>query len=658
MKTAILTVCGFLVSCSDKMDNPVGPDPQPTPAEQQAFDFDADIDKSVAPGVNFWQYAVGNWLNQHTANPGKEGTTAAAANFSREWVKTTVNATCSDPVLAALCQRASRGQFDFDHNVAELHKLTDRIMALKTREEVLREMGHLMAKGYSTAIEWKLMGNRKEMYLMFSPKQFFGYKNLEKTLRELKYSEAVIADLMSLAQEFYVDAKQEDEGSQSVRDYRYWQQPDNLRRIIPFSQYAGRATKTRAGIATAGELIAEGMGLDTKHIKLSDESVIDLLEALENDLLDKATMEDVKKKMLLSVVGRDYPLIQLKKEADVADFVYGSGLPAINYQLSSLYCQQNVTAEAKAYVAAMCEEFRSRFAQRLDRLEWLSDATRQRAHKKLQAVVFIAGEPNEWNRDFFVTGMPDGLTCYESALWVLSEGAKAMLQKLPGDYSYAKLCYVQISALPAWIDNALYAPAYNCVYMPALNMISPVTNPSYGDAYNYAVLGASTIGHELTHGFDNDGSKTNEDGIYEQWWAPADLTEFKKRQQLMIDHFSQFMMGDRRTDGELTLGENIADQGGLNMALDIIRDKARQRGLDAAATREQLHRLFLGWAQAWKNNADMATYQANMDEYDEHAQNPVRVNGQVTLQNDWYELFDVREGQPLYVAPAKRFAIW
>ncbi len=126
----------------------------------------------------------------------------------------------------------------------------------------------------------------------------------------------------------------------------------------------------------------------------------------------------------------------------------------------------------------------------------------------------------------------------------------------------------------------------------------------------------------------------------------------------MIDHFNQLKIGDRPVDGSLTLNENIADQGGMNMALDIIKDRARQKGLGEQATREELRRLFLGWAQAWKSNRDLAIYYKKMDGKDVHAQYPVRVNGQVSLISDWYELFDVREGQKLYVAPEKRFYIW
>lgn len=653
MMAAIMTVCGPLVSCSEH-DNPVAADDV-----QQTYQYESDVDKGVAPGDDFWQYAVGSWLSEHQANPGESGTNEEADAKGEAWLEAMTTASSADPLVAELCRRVSNVQAEFDGSVARLHKTIDRIEAITTREELFTEMGRLMGQGYPVAIDWEVNGNKERLYVVFQDASYSEYDELEGRLRELKFSEEQISGLMAVAKQFYRDVKKSDGAPrQSIHDRSYWQNADNVRRLIPMSTYLSRAAKTRADGSTAAELLLKGMDLSADHVMLSDKKVMDFFSSYDELAATAQGLDIIKKLMQLGIVQRDYPILDILSVKDLFEFINEGRLRPVHYQLSKIFYEQMVSAEALNYVRTMADEFRNCFARRLDRLDWLSDATRQRAHKKLQAMDFILGLPQEWDEDFFLKRLPDGLTFYESVLWILHEGDRIVLRKQLGKSTPGSI-YIQLcNDMPAWVNNAQYSPNFNCIYLPGNSLIAPMVDTSLGDGYNYGVLGASTIGHEMTHGFDNIGSKYNEMGLVENWWEPADTLEFKRRKQAMIDHFNQLKIGDRPVDGSLTLNENIADQGGMNMALDIIKDRARQKGLGEQATREELRRLFLGWAQAWKSNRDLAIYYKKMDGKDVHAQYPVRVNGQVSLISDWYELFDVREGQKLYVAPEKRFYIW
>lgn len=653
MMVAILTVCGQLLSCSE-YDNPV-----PADDVQQAYQYESDIDNGVAPGDDFWQYALGSWLREHQANPGKSGTNEDADAKGEAWVYGVVTPSSVDPLIAELCRRVSNAQAELDSSVTELHKTIDRIEAINTREELFTEMGRLMGQGYPACMDWEVDGNRERQYVVFQSAYYYGYDKLEDRLRELKFSEGQISGLMAVAKEICQDVKESDGARwQSIHDVSYWQNADNVRKLIPMNAYLASAAKTRAGGSTVAELLIKGMDVSADNVMLSDEQVAALLNIYDVLAATSVGMDYIKKCMQLGVVQHDYPILKHASAKDLAMFIKDGGLKPVHYQLSKLFCEQMVSAEALNYVRTMTEEFRSCFARRLDRMEWLSDATRQRAHKKLQAVDFVLGSPKEWDENFFIKSLPDGLSYYESVLWILKEGDRIVLRRQLGSSTPNTIYFELCNSLPAWKNNALYTPSFNSVYLPGLSLIAPLVNPSLGDNYNYCVLGASTIGHELTHGFDNMGSKYNEMGLSENWWEPQDTIEFQRRQQAMVEHFNQYKIGDRSIDGKLMLGENIADQGGINMALEIVKDRARQKGLSEQATREELRRLFLGWAQAWKSNAGLDQYYKDIDRKDVHPPFPIRVNGQVSLISDWYDLFDVKAGQKLYVAPEKRFCIW
>jgi len=205
--------------------------------------------------------------------------------------------------------------------------------------------------------------------------------------------------------------------------------------------------------------------------------------------------------------------------------------------------------------------------------------------------------------------------------------------------------------------NAYYNPVKNEIVFPAAILQPPFFNADADDAVNYGAIGA-VIGHEIGHGFDDQGRRFDGDGKLRDWWKPADETEFQKRAKLLVDQFNSFSpIAGMNVNGELTLGENIGDLGGLSIAYRAY--KISLAGKDGPVidglTGDQ--RFFMGWAQAWRAKA-REEYLRRQVLADPHAWAEFRANGPVSNIPAFYTAFDVKPGDKMYRDPAMRVKIW
>ena len=207
-------------------------------------------------------------------------------------------------------------------------------------------------------------------------------------------------------------------------------------------------------------------------------------------------------------------------------------------------------------------------------------------------------------------------------------------------------------------DNAFYDPASNAVFINPSNLLPPYIQDGDEEALALAVLG-STIGHELTHGFDNGGRDYDKYGAYKNWWTPADSQQFNTFSQQLVENYSALLMLPWASktlydNGLNTLGENIADIGGCCLGLDLLLGK--HPNAKPEEVKQLTKRYFQGWAITWSASYDLS--QATMRYYDDvHSQGRERTNGVVRNLNAWYDAYDIKSGT-LYLEPAKRIAIW
>ena len=647
----LVPVALSFASCmNDSFDNPV----IPYGSEADKYVYTNEMDLSVAPGDDFYQYVLGTWLDENPRSQvGVKGILPLQGQQGTDWLKSIFNADSPDPAVALLYKLVENAADDLKVNIANLHAKTDAIAAPESREEVLKTIGQMVAKGYAPIITTYMQGNRENMRLAIGG-DLFDEESLQAMLEAMEYTEEEIKNLMTLCEDLFQAPS--DGQNQKITDMRYWFNPENVRKLIPYK--VARALTATRGETAASDIILEAMGVDPAYVELTDESAEVLFGEIEKMSGTPEGLERLKAAMQLAMVRRDAPYIYLfNKENLVELMTNGSSFHSLNYQLNKRYCESNLTAADREYVANMCEEFRSTMAARINRLDWMSDITKSRALNKLQAVKFISGY-EEWDNSYIIPAPTSAKTLYEALVQLEEQYQKLLLEKILGPSTPEKIFKYFALDWGSWVANVFYSPNYNYCNILGSNLIPPICDLKPGDAYNYAVIGATTIGHELTHGFDSNGANFDGMGNLNDWWEAVDRAAFEEKQQQLIDHFNAYEgVPGHPLNGASTITENIADLGGLEMALEIITNLCQKNGFSPEAFDEQIRVLLMSYAYGWKSNAD-EKYVLMQIAKDEHSPDRWRTNAQVYQIDKWYSLFNVTLGQKLYIAPEKRGKIW
>jgi endothelin-converting enzyme/putative endopeptidase len=314
-----------------------------------------------------------------------------------------------------------------------------------------------------------------------------------------------------------------------------------------------------------------------------------------------------------------------------------------------VYVERHFKPEAKQRMVQLVENLRAAYAERINGLEWMGAETKKKAQEKLAKFTAKIGYPDKW-RDY-------------SALEISPDDLAGNLRRAAA-FEYQR----QMNKLGKPIDrsewfmtpqtvNAYYNPSMNEVVFPAAILQPPFFNVEADDAVNYGGIGA-VIGHEMTHGFDDQGRKSDGDGNLTDWWTEQDGKEFESRAQRMVAQYSAFNPIDTmKVNGEFTLGENIADLGGLTISYYAYRKSlgGKEAPVIDGFTGEQ--RFFLGWAQVWARKYRDDELRRRLLT-DPHSPSEYRANGIVANMPEFYNAFDVKEGDPLYRPETDRVKIW
>jgi predicted metalloendopeptidase len=322
---------------------------------------------------------------------------------------------------------------------------------------------------------------------------------------------------------------------------------------------------------------------------------------------------------------------------------------ALGFMVGKLYVEKYFKPEAKARMEQLIKNLRVAFEQAINDLAWMSPATKQQAQVKLQKFNAKIGYPEVW-RDY-------------SCLTIKADD-------LVGNVKRSSVCEYQrmIARLGKPVDrnewgmtpqtvNAYYSSTMNEIVFPAAILQPPFFNVEADDAVNYGGIGG-VIGHEITHGFDDQGRRSDGDGNLRDWWTPDDESQFKQRAQLMIDQYNSYNpIDDLHVQGALTLGENIADLGGLTVAYRAYQNSLAGKTAPVIDGFTGEKRLFIGWAQVWRNKArDEALRQMLIT--DPHSPGMYRVQGILSNMPEFYQAYDVKAGDGMYRPEAQRVKIW
>jgi putative endopeptidase len=322
----------------------------------------------------------------------------------------------------------------------------------------------------------------------------------------------------------------------------------------------------------------------------------------------------------------------------------------IGEALGQLYVEKYFTKEAKQRMDELVNNLQTAFANRMNRLDWMSDSTKQKAKDKLQAFIKKIGYPDKW-RDYSKVNVQRN-QYFNNIMSAEANNYQYMINKLgkPVDRTEWEMTPPTI--------NAYYNPLYNEIVFPAGILQFPFFDPQADDAINYGGIGM-VIGHEMTHGFDDQGAQYDKDGNLKNWWSASDYDLFRKKSQQVIQLYNGFTILDTvHVNGALTTGENMADIGGIAIAYDAF--KMTKEGQDSTQKIDGFtpdQRFFLSLAQIWRSKEKDA-YALRLINTDPHSPAMYRVNGPLMNFTPFYKAFNVVPGEKMYLPENERIKIW
>ncbi|MCB0446010.1 MAG: M13 family metallopeptidase [Gelidibacter sp.] len=319
--------------------------------------------------------------------------------------------------------------------------------------------------------------------------------------------------------------------------------------------------------------------------------------------------------------------------------------------IGQLYVEAKFPPEAKAKAEKMIKNIIAAFQDRIMNLEWMSADTKKKAVEKLDKFTVKIAYPDEWE-DYSKLQIKEGNTYAQNMLAVADWATKKNYSEInePVDKK-------EWGMAPQTV-NAYFNPLNNEIVFPAAILQPPFYNYTADDAVNYGGIGA-VIGHEISHAFDDSGARFDGDGNLNNWWTPKDLEEFTKRGDALADQYSQIEVLDGVTiNGKFTLGENIGDLGGVLGAYDGLQRSFKENGRPGKIdgfTPEQ--RFFMSWATVWRTLMREEALRTRI-KTDPHSPGMYRATQPLKNIDAFYEAFDIKEGDPMYLAPEKRVRIW
>ncbi|MGZ3938652.1 MAG: M13 family metallopeptidase, partial [Flavisolibacter sp.] len=317
--------------------------------------------------------------------------------------------------------------------------------------------------------------------------------------------------------------------------------------------------------------------------------------------------------------------------------------------LGQLYVQKYFPPAAKQRMLDLVNNLQQTFEHRITNAAWMSEDTKKKAVEKLHAFTKKIAYPDKWETyDGLVVKKDDYFgNVRRASLWAYNYNVTRMGK--PVDKT-------KWGMTPPTI-NAQYSPTNNDITFPAGILQFPFFDFGADDAINYGGIGA-VIGHEMTHGFDDQGRQYAANGNLQDWWTKEDAQKFTERANMVVNQYNNFTVLDTiHVNGKLTLGENLADLGGLNIAYEAFTHTKQFKEGKKIDGFTPTQRFFLNWAQVWRNNILPET-SAQLILTDPHSPGMARANGPVVNMDAWYEAFDVKPGDKMYVAPEKRIKIW
>ena len=648
----------------------------------------SNMDTSVKPGDNFWQYAVGGWLK---ANPlDKQHAENGAFTDLEELNKKRINALIMKYAAETGLPQGSDGQ-----KIGTLYRLymdsvgrnkmgyepimpyLKQVRELKSREELLKLMYELDGKGFNTApfgINLSLNPFKSSEFMMSvghggaSLAQEY-YDNPNETQK------VAVEAIKSLNKDYLKMVGYNDADAERMMQAE-WAIEHQIG-VKALNQVAQRNPMNTIHIMTWEQLLQEFKGIDwvayrdaigyPTDIDTVNVSQLEPLHVVEN-ILANSSLDDLKAYMELHVIkafsgylSDDFTdrSFECDKQISGVQEQKPRWKRAVNVisgnlgeTVGKLYVKEYFPETSKQRVYRLVKDLQQAFEDRLKENTWMSEETKTKALEKLHAMHINVGYPDKWEDMEKFVDIRENENLIENFIRITQEATKAVLRKY-----WRKPVDKKMMACTPQTVNAFYNPMFNSINFPAAILQPPFFDPEADYVSNYGAIGV-VIGHEMSHGFDDQGCQFDKDGNLKNWWTADDKTKYDERTKVLADWFSkQEAVPGLKVNGQKTLGENIGDNGGLKIAYRAYENRMKQEPLKTVDGFTPAQRFYLAYARVWASNST-PEYTAMLVNSDVHSPNRIRVMAALPMIDTWYDAFNIKKSAKMFVPKEQRALVW
>ena len=643
-----------------------------------------NLDTTVVRGADFFQYACGGWMKKHplTDEYSRFGSFDMLAENNREQLKGLITEIAGQENEKGTVAQKIADIYNLAMDSAKLNAEgiepikadLERIASVKDKAEIvpmMAELSHIGIRPYFTFfVDADIMDSKSNLFQLYQGGISLGEK------------------------EYYLDT---DEATTDIRN-KYKEHIVKMFQLAGFDESAARKNmeavleiETRIAKAsfsaveqrnpaanyhkmTLDELKKSVPGIDwdaflsgvgVKGVTELSVSQVEPIKEVEK-IINTMPVEKQVAYMQWKLINRAAGYLSDDFVAQNFDF-YGKALSGrkenqprwkravgtvngmLGEAVGQMYVEKYFPAAAKERMVQLVKNLQTALGERIRNLEWMGDSTKTKAIEKLNSFYVKVGYPDKW-RDY------TALDVEKDSYWANVKRAT----KFELDYELAKagkpVDRDEWGMTPQTV-NAYYNPTTNEICFPAGILQYPFFDMNADDAFNYGAIGV-VIGHEMTHGFDDQGRQFDKDGNLKDWWPPEDAERFNTRAQVMVNFFDSIqVLPGLHANGSLTLGENIADHGGLQVSFQAFKNATKDAPLGVVDGFTPEQRFFLSYAGVWAGNVrdEQIRLQTKSDP---HSLGRWRVNGALPQIGAWYEAFNITENDSMYLAPEKRVSIW